>query len=85
MEARTQYPPHLHHVVEDKVGQDHDGVSAHARAVVLEPVVDVRVPWLESVGESERKVSERHDDVCPHLRVCHVRVLLLVALTALSG
>lgn len=66
---------HLDHIVEDKMGQDHDGVRAHAGAIVLEAVVDAMVPRLKSVGEPERKVSERHDDVCPHL--CCMRAYVL--------
>ncbi len=68
--TKTRESCYLDHVVEDEVGQDHDGVRADPGAAVLQAVVDAGVPRLESVREPERKISEGNDDVGPHLCVC---------------
>lgn len=49
------------------MGQDHDGVSSHQRALVSQASVYPRVPGLERVRESESKISEGHQYVGANL------------------
>ena len=43
--------------------QDHQGVASNLGGVVSESGVEIRGPWLDEIGESERQIAKGNDGV----------------------